>query len=154
MIVITFIDIEHQIIPDSITIPAIPIALIVGSTILADPFSRIDSLGFKASIIGVLLGGGLFAIIGIAGTAIFKKDALGGGDIKMMAMVGGFLGWKGALMTIFLGSLIGSIVGISLILIKGQQWGTKIPFGPYLAFGALTSFLFGQEILSWYLYAR
>ena len=154
LLVITFIDIEYQIIPDSITLPGIPLALIFGSTIMPDPFLRADLLGFKASIIGALLGGGLFYIVAVAGKAVFKKDAMGGGDIKMMAMVGGILGWKGIILTTFLGSLLGSIIGISLIIIKGRERGSRIPFGPYLTFGAILSLLFGQEILTWYLYAR
>lgn len=153
LIIITFIDIEYQIIPNSITFPGILIALVFGSTILPDPFSRGELLGLKASIIGALLGGGLFYIVGVLGTAVFKKDAMGGGDIKMMAMVGGFLGWKGVMLTTFLGSLSGSVIGIFLILLKGKKWGSKIPFGPYLAFGAILSLMLGQEFLTWYLYA-
>ncbi|MBI4839310.1 MAG: prepilin peptidase [Nitrospirae bacterium] len=154
MIVITFIDLEYQIIPDRITLPGIPIGLILGSLMLPDPFFRWEALGFKASGIGVLLGGGLFYLTAIVGTAVFKKEALGGGDIKMMAMVGGFLGWKGVLLTTFLGSLFGSLIGLFLIAVKGREWGSKIPFGPYLALGSLVSLFSGQEILMWYLYAR
>lgn len=154
LIVITFIDIEHQIIPNRITLPGIVIALIFGSTILPDPFSRSELLGFKASVIGVLLGGGLFYAVGVLATAVLKKDAMGGGDIKMMAMVGGFLGWKGVILTTFLGSLFGSIIGVSLIMIKGKKWGRKIPFGPYLSLGATLSLLLGQEFLAWYLYKQ
>lgn len=153
LIVITFIDLEYQIIPNGITLPGIPLALVFGSTILPDPFSRLDLLGFKSSIYGVLTGGGLFYAVAVAGKAVFKKDAMGGGDIKMMAMAGGVLGWQGVILTTFLGSLLGSVVGISLILLKGEKWGSRIPFGPYLACGAVISLFFGQEILSWYLYA-
>jgi leader peptidase (prepilin peptidase)/N-methyltransferase len=78
---------------------------------------------------------------------------MGGGDIKLMAMTGGALGWKGIILTAFLGSLIGSLIGISLILLKGREWSSKIPFGPYLALGALISLFWGQDILTWYLYA-
>jgi leader peptidase (prepilin peptidase)/N-methyltransferase len=78
---------------------------------------------------------------------------MGGGDIKMMAMVGGLLGWKGVLLTTFMGSLLGSVVGVSLIMLKGKEWGSRIPFGPYLAAGALVSLFYGQDILMWYLYA-
>jgi leader peptidase (prepilin peptidase)/N-methyltransferase len=154
LVVITFIDIEHQIIPDRITLSGIVLALIFGSTVLPDPFSRSELLGFKASVIGVLLGGGFFYAVGVLGTAVLKKDAMGGGDIKMMAMVGGFLGWKGVILTTFMGSLLGSLVGILLLMIKGKKWGTKIPFGPYLSFGAVLSLLLGQEFLVWYLYKQ
>jgi leader peptidase (prepilin peptidase)/N-methyltransferase len=95
LIVILFIDLEHQIIPDSITLPGIPIAVIMGATVLPDPFMRTELLGLKSSLIGFVSGGGLFYLIAVIGKAILKKDAMGGGDIKMMAMIGGFLGWKG-----------------------------------------------------------
>ena len=153
LIVITFIDLEHQIIPDIITLPGVVLALIFGSTILPDPFSGVD-LNFKTSIAGVLLGGGLFYAIGVLGTAVFKQEAMGGGDIKMMAMVGGFLGWKGVILTTFLGSLLGSVIGIFLIITKGKKMGSKIPFGPYLAFGAIITLLLGEKLLMWYSYAR
>jgi leader peptidase (prepilin peptidase)/N-methyltransferase len=151
LIVIFFIDIDHQIIPNSITLPGMPLALILGSTILPDPFLRDNLLGFRDSAIGFLAGSGFFYLTAIFGKAIFKKDAMGGGDIKMMAIVGGLLGWKGVILTTFMGSLLGSIIGVSLILMKGREWGSKIPFGPYLALGALVSLLWGEDILTWYL---
>lgn len=152
LIVIFFIDLDHQIIPNSITYPGIPIAVLLGATILPDPFFRNTPLGPEASIIGFLAGGGFFYLVAVAGKVIFKKDAMGGGDIKMMAMVGGLLGWKGVILTTFAGSLLGSIVGVTLIRLKGREWGSKIAFGPYLALGALISMLWGEEILRWYLY--
>lgn len=153
LIVIFFIDLDHQIIPNSITIPGIPIAIILGSTILPDPFTGHQLLGPRNSLIGFAAGGGFFYLVAVLGKAVFKKDAMGGGDIKMMAMVGGFLGWKGVILTTFMGSLSGSVVGISLILLKGREWGSRIPFGPYLAAGALISLLWGRDILRWYLNA-
>ena len=80
---------------------------------------------------------------------MFKKDAMGGGDIKMMAMVGAFLGWKGVLLTTFTASLFGALLGTVIALVSGK--GGKIPFGPYLACGACLSLLVGQEILNAYL---
>ncbi|MBI4849478.1 MAG: prepilin peptidase [Nitrospirae bacterium] len=153
LVVIFFIDIDHQIIPNSITLPGIPLAVILGAAILPDPFFRSQMLGIKSSVIGCFAGGGSFYLIAVIGKAILKKDAMGGGDIKMMAMVGGLLGWKGVILTTFMGSLLGSIVGISLIALKGREWGSRIPFGPYLAAGALVSLFYGQDILMWYLYA-
>lgn len=152
LIVIFFIDIDHQIIPNSITFPGMPLAVILGATILPDPFLRDSLLGLRNSAIGFLAGGGSFYLIAVSGRAILKKDAMGGGDIKMMAMIGGLLGWKGVILTTFMGSLLGSIIGVSLILMKGREWGSKIPFGPYLALGALASLLWGEDILVWYLY--
>jgi leader peptidase (prepilin peptidase)/N-methyltransferase len=152
LIVILFIDLEHQIIPDRITLPGIPIAIILGSTVLPDPFLRMELLGLKSSLIGFVSGGGSFYLIAVIGKAILKKDAMGGGDIKMMALIGGILGWKGVILTTFLGSLAGSVVGIVLIMLKGREWGSKLPFGTYLALGAFVSLIYGQEIMNWYLY--
>jgi leader peptidase (prepilin peptidase)/N-methyltransferase len=151
LIVIFFIDLDHQIIPNSITFPGMPLAVILGATILPDPFFRDDLLGLKASAIGFIAGGGGFYFIAVSGKAILKKEAMGGGDVKMMAMVGGLLGWKAVVLTTFIGSLLGSLIGVSLITLKGREWGSKIPFGPYLALGALVSLLWGEDILNWYL---
>lgn len=151
LVVIIFIDLDHQIIPNSITLPGIPLAVVLSSTILPDPFSHFELLGIKSSVIGVLAGGGSFYLIAVTGKAILKKDAMGMGDIKMMALVGGVLGWKGVVLTTFIGSLLGSVIGVSLIFLKGREWGSRIPFGPYLAAGALVSLFWGQDILMWYL---
>ncbi|MEW6714589.1 MAG: prepilin peptidase [Nitrospirota bacterium] len=158
LIVITFIDIDFQIIPDSITLPGIPIALILGSTLLPDPFEGFDyfqkfqPLGLKASLIGMISGGGFFYLVAALGKALLKKDAMGGGDIKMMAMVGGLMGWKSVILTTFLASLLGSVIGIALIAVKGRRWGSRIPFGPYLALGSVITLFYGHELLMWYLY--
>ncbi len=144
MIAITFIDIDFQIIPDIITIPGIAIGLLSASFLLPDPFS-LSIVGFKNSIAGLFLGGGLFYFI-----AVLSRGGMGGGDIKMMAMIVAFMGWKGVLLTTFIGSLAGSIFGIFLMVFRGKGRKTKIPFGPFLAFGSLTTMFFGEKILNWY----
>ena len=149
LVVIIFIDLDFQIIPDSITLPGIVIGLVAGSFLLHDPFMRYDLLGFRSSIVGFLTGGGLFYAI-----AVLSRGGMGGGDIKMMAMVGSFMGWKSVLMTTFFGSLAGAVVGIFLMVLKGKGRKTKIPFGPFLALGALITLFCGQEILTWYLSGR
>lgn len=146
LVVITFIDLDFQIIPDKITLPGIPVALLVGAFLLPDPFTRHSALGVKDSVIGFLAGGGLFYLV-----ALVSRGGMGGGDIKMMAMVGSLTGWKSVLLTTFLGSLTGSLVGIFLMIFKGKGRKTKIPFGPFLALGSLITLFLGQEILSWYL---
>ncbi len=150
MIVITFIDLEFQIIPDVITLPGAVIGVISASFLLPDPFLDINStntiVGFINSLSGLLLGGGLFYII-----AILSRGGMGGGDIKMMAMVGAFMGWKAVLLVTFIGSLMGSIVGIFLMLLKGKDRKTKVPFGPFLAIGSIITLFFGGTILKWYL---
>jgi leader peptidase (prepilin peptidase)/N-methyltransferase len=147
LIVITFIDIDYQIIPDLITIPGIGIGLLAGTFFIPDPFSiDIASIGFKNSILGFLVGGGIFYLI-----AVVSRGGMGGGDIKMMAMIGAFLGWKSVLLTTFIGSLVGSFFGILLMIFKGIGRKTKIAFGPFLAIGAITTLFKGKEILYWYL---
>lgn len=151
MIVITFIDLDFQIIPDVITLPGIVIGLLSSSFLLPDPFSiqhsdfRLTVVGFKSSLIGFLLGGGLYYLI-----AVLSRGGMGGGDIKMMAMVGAFIGWKAVLLTTLIGSLTGSIVGIFLMAFKGKGRKTKIPFGPFLALGAIITLFWGGKILDWY----
>ena len=145
LIVITFIDLDFQIIPDRITLPGILIGLIAGSFLMPDPFMRYSLLGIKATIIGLLAGGGLFYAI-----AVLSRGGMGGGDIKMMAMVGSLMGWKSVLLTTFLGSLSGAVLGIFLMIAKGKGRKTKIPFGPFLALGTLITLFYGQEILYWY----
>lgn len=149
LIVITFIDLDFQIIPDSITMPGIFIGLVAGSLLLPDPFLRWTLLGYKASFIGAAVGFGLFYAV-----AVLSRGGMGGGDIKMMAMVGALMGWKSVLLTTFIGSLLGSVWGISLMVFKGKGRKTKIPFGPYLAAGAVITLFYGQEILYWYLGRR
>lgn len=146
LIVIAFIDLDFQIIPDRITLPGILIGLITGSFLLPDPFLRCSALGYRSSIIGLLVGGGLFYAV-----AILSRGGMGGGDIKMMAMVGSLMGWKSVLLTTFLGSLVGAVFGIFLMLFKGKGRKTKIPFGPFLALGSVITLFYGQEILYWYL---
>jgi leader peptidase (prepilin peptidase)/N-methyltransferase len=82
--------------------------------------------------------------------ALAHKDGLGGGDIKFLAMIGAFLGAKGALATLILSSFGGSILGIFLILLRGKKGGTAIQFGPFLALGALAAFFFGDPLWQWY----
>jgi len=148
LIVITFIDIDFQIIPDRITLLGIPIGLLAGSYILPDPFLRASLLGFRASILGAVFGFILFYAV-----AVVSRGGMGGGDIKLMALIGALTGWKGVLLTTFAGSMVGSVVGIALMLFKGKGRKTKIPFGPFLSLGSLITLLFGQEIIHWYLYA-
>lgn len=146
LIVITFIDLDYQIIPDVITLPGTLIGLITGSLIIPDPFARGSLLGFTQSFVGMLAGGGLFYLIAVA-----SRGGMGGGDIKMMAMVGAVSGWKSVLLTTFAGSLLGSVVGVFLMLFHGKGRKTKVPFGPFLAAGTLITLFFGEEIFLLYL---
>lgn len=97
--------------------------------------------------IGTVVGGGLLWLVAIVGTWVLKKEAMGGGDIKMMAMLGAFLGWKGALLTIFLGALAGTLVFVPIALRSDRL----VPFGLFLALGGGLTFYFGDPLLAWYL---
>ncbi|MBF0537352.1 MAG: prepilin peptidase [Nitrospirae bacterium] len=146
LIVITFIDIDHQIIPDVITIPGVVIGLVAASVILPDLYGYGGVLGFTWSVVGLLVGGGIFYVI-----AVVSKGGMGGGDIKLMAMLGAMFGWKYVLMTIFIGSLTGSIYGLALMVFKGKDRKTKVPFGPFLAAASVVALFYGRDMLMLYL---
>ena len=110
LIVITFIDLDHQIIPDRISIPGIPIGL-AASVFFLTTTTWLDSL------IGIFAGGGILLFIALAYQVITKKEGMGGGDIKLLAMIGAFTGWQGVIFVVFFSSLIGSVVGIAYIII-------------------------------------
>ncbi len=164
LVVISFIDYDHQIIPDVITFPGMVTGLAVAPffmTTLAGPLSFglgnvLPPLGqngtsFLNAFIGLVLGGAPLYVIGLLWEKLRKVEAMGGGDVKYMAMVGSFLGWKGAFLTIMLGAMAGSLVGVALILLKKHQADKVIPFGPFLAFGTLLTLFRGPEIIAWYL---
>lgn len=143
LIVITFIDLNLRIIPDVITLPLIPIAFVASFFIpLIEPLD---------SFIGFLAGGGGLYLIAFMYEKISARQGLGGGDIKLLAMIGAFLGWKGVLVTVFLSSFIGAIIGVVLMGFYGKDSKFAIPFGPFLSLGATFYMLYGTEFLNWYL---
>jgi leader peptidase (prepilin peptidase) / N-methyltransferase len=145
LIVISFIDLDHMIIPDRITMPGIVLGLVAGTLLLPNWWD---------SILGLLVGGGILYFMAWMSPYLFGKEGMGGGDIKLLAMIGAFLGWVPAILTIFLGSVLGSVVGIALIgvrAIKREAYLSKpLPFGPFLALGAVVAIFCGQEIVAWY----
>lgn len=143
LIILTVIDLYHQIIPDVISLPGIVVGLLASLII--------RNVSFLESLIGMILGGGSLFLIAVAYQWLFKKEGMGGGDIKLLAMIGAFLGWKSVFITIILSSFIGSIVGIILISIKGKDFKYAIPFGPFLSIGAAISLFYQKEIIDWYL---
>ena len=144
LIVITVIDLYHQIIPDAISLPGIGVGLL--ASLLIPQITLFNSL------IGILLGGGSLFIVATFYQWLFKREGMGGGDIKLLAMIGAFLGWKAVLLTILLSSLIGSVTGILMMVVKGKDFKYAIPFGPFLSLGAVISMFYGEEIVRWYLY--
>jgi len=143
LIVITFIDLDHQIIPDIITLPGIPMGL-------AASFA-LPTISFKASVLGLVLGGGSLWFVAWAYNLIARRDGMGGGDIKLLAMMGTIIGWKGVIFTIFASSLIGSCIGITMMLIKNKNMKFAIPFGPFLSVGAIVYVFLGSRFIAWYL---
>jgi leader peptidase (prepilin peptidase)/N-methyltransferase len=142
LVACTFIDLDHWILPDKITLPGIVIGLL-------SSFFVPDHSFFNA-LMGLLFGGGILYLVAWGYLAATGKDGLGGGDIKFLAMVGAFLGPKGALLTLVFSSFVGSAVGLFLILARGKKGGTAIPFGPFLSGGALLAFFFGAPLWQWY----
>ncbi len=144
LIVITFIDIDHRIIPDVITLPGIPVFCL--STF------AIQEISFRDSLLGLLAGGGSLYLVGLIYYLLKKKEGMGGGDIKLLAMIGALLGWKGVLFTIFFSSALGTVVGLILMLSRKKDMTLAIPFGPFLSIAAISYIFFGKELISWYLH--
>jgi len=144
LIVVTVIDLYHQIIPDVISLPGIGVGLLA-SLIL-------PQLTFVNSLKGLILGGGSLFVVATLYQWLFKREGMGGGDVKLLAMIGAFLGWKAVILTVLLGSLIGSIIGISIMILKGKDFKYAIPFGPFLSLGAVIALFYGPSLINWYLY--
>jgi leader peptidase (prepilin peptidase)/N-methyltransferase len=143
LLIVSFIDLSHQIIPDWITFPGIGMGLIF-SWLVGSP-------GLWSSLIGVLTGGGLLWLLAVGYQLLAKKEGMGGGDIKLLAMIGAFLGWPGVFVTLLLGSFLGTLAGIVLILIWKKDRTYPVPFGPFLSLGAVIHLFFGTALLNWYL---
>lgn len=142
LLVVTWIDLDHQIIPDVISLPGILLGLILAATILP--------LGFINALVGVLVGGGVLWGLAAASPLLFGKEGLGGGDIKLLAMIGAFLGWQETLLTLMIAAIVGSIIGVGLIAFRLMGREQYIPFGPFLSLGALLTLFFKSDILQWY----
>lgn len=143
LLAVTAIDLAHYIIPNVITLPGIVLGLISAGTILP--------VGLANAVLGVMVGGGILWVLAWVSPYLFGKEGMGGGDIKLLAMIGAFLGWQPTLLTIMVGALAGSIVGIGLMALKVVRRGQYLPFGPFLAFGALVALFFHEDIVDWYL---
>jgi leader peptidase (prepilin peptidase)/N-methyltransferase len=131
-------DARHYIIPDEFTWGGLGIGLALS---LVGGWQ-----GFLQAVLGAAAGFGLLSVVGVAGRWMFSEEAMGGGDIKMMAMVGSFVGWKGVLLTIFAGALLGTLIFVPLSLRKKRH----VPFGVFLAVGAAVTFVWGNAIIEWY----
>ena len=145
LIVITVIDLDHQLIPDRITLPGI-VAGFAGSVVLGRP-------SWLNSLLGIVVGGGiLFVIIVLSGVAL-GVPGMGGGDMKLGAMLGAFLGWQLMLLGLFLAAFLGGAVALALLAAGRKGRKDPLPFGPFLAFGGAVSLFWGEGIVQWYLSA-
>jgi leader peptidase (prepilin peptidase)/N-methyltransferase len=143
LLVVTFIDLDHQIIPDAISIPGI--ACGIAASLLIPTISWLDSL------LGILVGGGLLLLVAFGYKWVTGREGMGGGDIKLLAMMGAWLGWKAIPFILLASSLIGLVVGGGSGLLLKRGLRAKIPFGPFLAIASLLYIFFGQEAINWYI---
>lgn len=148
LIVSTFVDFDFQIIPDEISLGGIAVAILWSFIFPALQNAPGHLLGLRQSLLGVLVGGGALWILGCVGDFIFKKESMGGGDVKLLAMIGAFMGWQTALLCLPIASVIGAVVGIG-VKIKTKE--SIIAFGPYLSLGALVSMFWASKIIGFFL---
>jgi leader peptidase (prepilin peptidase)/N-methyltransferase len=141
MIVLFGIDLEHHLLPNVITLPGIVIGFL---------FSLFLPPGALSSAIGLVVGGGVLWVIGEAYYRYAGQEGMGGGDVKMLAMIGAFLGWKLVLVTLVLSSIVGAIVGLLVIVVKRGGLKYALPYGTFLALAGLVASLFGDRIVDWY----
>ena len=142
LVAISFIDLDHQVIPNVITLPGIPLGLLGGLVVGEPPI--LDRL------IGTLAGAGFLYLVLLYGGALYGQDAMGEGDLNLIALVGAFLGWRAVVVTILLACLIGSVVGLPLIAFRRLGRRQHIPFGPFLSMGAVIALFCGQQLMAWY----
>lgn len=144
LLLATFIDLDHMIIPDRVSWGGIIVGLIL-SPLVPSMHGAVEYLpALKSSAIGAGVGFGTLFAIGMLGTFMFKKEAMGFGDVKLMGAIGAFIGWKGALFTIMFSSVVGAIFGISIVLLKRTTLQLKIPYGPYIAVAAMVWIFWGS----------
>jgi leader peptidase (prepilin peptidase)/N-methyltransferase len=141
MIVLFAIDLEHQVLPNVITLPGLAAGLVLS---LAFPPGVLDAL------LGALVGGGVLWLIGEAYFRYTGQEGMGGGDVKMLAMIGAFLGWKLVLVTLVLSSFAGSLIGVLMLVSRRGGLKHALPYGTFLALGALFASLYGETVVEWY----
>lgn len=144
LLVITFIDIDHRIIPDVISLPGIAIGFACSFLL--------PQLAWHNSLIGILIGGGVLYLVIYGYYLITGVVGMGLGDVKLLAMIGAFIGWQGVLFTIMASSFIGTLVGVAEMIRTRQGLKLAIPFGPFLAMGAVLYIFFGPQLIEWYFF--
>ncbi|MFB3852981.1 MAG: A24 family peptidase [Vicinamibacterales bacterium] len=140
--VLCAIDLRHRILPNRITVPGIGVGFAL---------SFFGPPGWQSSLLGTVAGGGLLLLIAEVYYRVRGEEGLGMGDVKMIAMIGAFLGWQSMLVALVLSSVLGSVVGLAMIAARKGDMKYALPFGSFLAAGALVASLFGDAIVAWYL---
>jgi leader peptidase (prepilin peptidase)/N-methyltransferase len=142
LIVLFVIDLQYQILPNAITVPGIIVGFVC---------SLVLPPGWRDSLIGIAAGGGVLLLIAEGYYRIRGEEGLGMGDVKMLGMIGAFLGWKLTLLTLIVSSFLGSFIGIGMMVAGSGHMKYALPFGTFLALGAIVAVVGGQPILDWYL---
>ncbi len=143
LVTISFIDLDHQIIPDVLSIPGIVAGL--AAAFIPGNVSWFDS------IIGIIGGGGTLFLVGLIYEKLTGKQGMGGGDVKLLAMIGAWMGWRSLPFVLLVSSLTGAIIGSVFLLAAGKGYRVRIPFGPFLSLGALFYIFFGPQLTNWYI---
>lgn len=141
LIVLFMIDLEHQLLPNAITLPGI---------VTGFAFSLVTHPGAIESLIGIAVGGGVLYAIAAGYYLLRKEEGMGMGDVKMLAMVGAFLGWRAVLLTLVLASFAGAVFGVAIMVLQRGSLRYALPFGTFLAVATFVAMLVGEEILAWY----
>lgn len=144
LIIITFIDIDHGIIPDIISVSGIPVFFIM-------TWIFIPQITWWNSLLGIIVGGGILMAVNIAYRLVTKRDGMGGGDVKLLAMIGAVVGWQGVLFTIFVSAIVGTVAGLILMLKNRKSLSLSMPYGPFLSLGAILYIFFGEMVFTWYI---
>lgn len=155
LIIITFIDLDVRIVPDIISLPGIGMGLL--SSFLQRPWPM-DHLTIPpspiSSFFGILLGGGVLLLVAWLYYFFTGTEGMGGGDVKLLAMIGAFLGWPSITVSLFIGSVVGSAIGLAVMLKKGVNGKYALPFAPFLCLGAVVHLFYGGELIAIYLPSR
>ena len=145
-VAVSGIDIPHRIIPDSLSLGGLAVGLIL-APLRAGEFSAL-----LPAFLSALFGAALLLLVRVAGKALFKREAMGWGDVKLIAMIGAFVGWRGVILTVFLASFLGAVGGaIAMASSAETRENRLVPFGPFLMAAGLIVFYFGDSIIGWYL---
>ena len=144
LIVATFVDFEHEEIPDEVSVGGLILALILSAVFPKFMGASVAWAGFVKSLSGAIAGGASIYLVGVLGKVVFRRDAMGEGDVKLMAMIGAFLGVKLVILSFFIAPVFGSIFGVISRIRTGKE---TMPYGPFLSLSAVLAFLYGDNIL-------